>query len=194
MCVVYSPSAFLVKADKTLYIYRINAFLIINGVFAAASRIQQANEATSDGGGGGASPMGSVGSIGGGSSGRGIPMTIRRGPGRPRLRPSGPGHQGFRSGGGNSASGGGGAAASTSSAHSAHVKKVQQRPLPVPIRSQQQQLPPHKSSATNPMATPTQQRTSSSANQNPQKNSTASISEPKVFGFYTQQDLPRDNS
>ncbi|XP_033207713.1 chromatin-remodeling ATPase INO80 [Belonocnema kinseyi] len=108
-------------------------------------------------------PIGTLGSLG--------PMpgrtgsSIRRGPGRPRLRPNGPGHQGHRS-----------------SSHS-HSKKVQ-KPLPVPIRSHHiasMQLKPSISSSMLPSAP-----SSSSSSHN-----STMLGEPRPFGFYTQQTPPR---
>ena len=89
-------------------------------------------------------PIGSMDSlspVSGRSSGSGI----RRGPGRPRLKPNGPGHQSFRSSG-----------------H--HHKKVQ-RPLQVPIRSQPVIKPSLSSSTTS--STSSHTATQSSAVQRP---------------------------
>lgn len=69
-------------------------------------------------------------------SGRGGTTTVRRGPGRPRLRPTGPGHQGYRGPTGHH-----------------HGKRVQ-RPLPVPLRSHQLSTVSLKSSAPPPPPPP----------------------------------------
>lgn len=115
-----------------------------------------------------------VGSLGGLGSSLG-PMppgrtggTIRRGPGRPRLRPNGPGHQGHRG-----------------PSHS-HTKKIQ-KPLPVPIRSHHlasiQPKPSISSSLPSPVASSSSSTSSSiSSSQN---------AESRPFGFYTQQTPPR---
>ena len=111
-------------------------------------------------------PLGPVGTLGS-LPGRGSAPAIRRGPGRPRLRPTGPGHQGYR----------------TPGHH--HSRKVQ-RPLPVPLRSQQTitSVNQQKSSV---------QRASGSGSSvsSPSLSTGTSFSSPtgesRPFGFYTQQ-------
>ncbi|XP_047347049.1 chromatin-remodeling ATPase INO80 isoform X1 [Vespa velutina] len=113
-------------------------------------------------------PLGPVGSLGP-LPGRGGTAAIRRGPGRPRLRPSGPGHQGYR----------------IPSGHH-HGKKVQ-RPLPVPLRSHQtiSSVTQHKS-LQRVVGSSVHSPTSMSA-----PSTTACFSstsdDPRPFGFYTQQ-------
>ncbi|OAD54335.1 DNA helicase INO80 [Eufriesea mexicana] len=119
-------------------------------------------------------PLGPVGTLGP-LPGRGGAPTIRRGPGRPRLRPTGPGHQGYRTPG-----------------H--HHGRKMQRPLPVPLRSQQT------------IATVNQQKSSAqrasgpgpSISSSPMNSSTSfssPTSESRPFGFYTQQQQqPRGSS
>ncbi|XP_046478715.1 chromatin-remodeling ATPase INO80 isoform X1 [Neodiprion pinetum] len=68
---------------------------------------------------------------------RGGGATVRRGPGRPRLRPTGPGNQGYRGQG------------------SHHHAKRAQRPLPVPLRSHQLAALPPRTSAPSSSQTPT---------------------------------------
>lgn len=112
------------------------------------------------------------------SSGRSGVAGIRRGPGRPRLRPTGPGHQGYRNPGYH------------------HGKKLQ-RPLPVPIRSHQ----------TIASVGHHQKVSSSSSHQRPTGSSSLSVAvnaanstllpssvESRPFGFYTQQQQPRGSS
>ncbi|XP_076291409.1 chromatin-remodeling ATPase INO80 isoform X2 [Lasioglossum baleicum] len=117
-------------------------------------------------------PLGPVGSLGS-VSGRGGPPAIRRGPGRPRLRPTGPGHQGYR----------------TPGHH--HGRKVQ-RPLPVPLRSQQtiatvnQHKSPGQRSSGSGSSMPT-------ATMNAGSSFPSSANESRPFGFYTQQQ-PRGSS
>nr|XP_031835468.1 chromatin-remodeling ATPase INO80 [Nomia melanderi] len=120
-------------------------------------------------------PLGPVGPLGSVAT-RGGPPTIRRGPGRPRLRPTGPGHQGYR----------------TPGHH--HGRKVQ-RPLPVPLRSQQtiaamnqQKSPGQRSSGSGPSM--------SSASLNAASSFPSSTGESRPFGFYTQQQQqqPRGSS
>lgn len=125
-------------------------------------------------------PMGPVGSL--------MPMSrggmagIRRGPGRPRLRPSGPGHQGYR----------------TPSHH--HGKKIQ-RPLQVPIRSHQtitsvdqqkasssQQR--HSATGSSPMSSSSVAAANSLLTSS---SSSSSSTESRPFGYYTQQQ-PRTGS
>ncbi|XP_020277600.1 putative DNA helicase Ino80 isoform X2 [Pseudomyrmex gracilis] len=123
-------------------------------------------------------PMGPVGSLM--PLSRGGMAGIRRGPGRPRLRPSGPGHQGYR----------------TPGHH--HGKKIQ-RPLPVPVRS-------HQTSVGQQKASSSQQRHSSSATGSSSaaanstslltsgsSSSSSSSTESRPFGYYTQQQ-PRAGS
>ncbi|XP_020707997.2 chromatin-remodeling ATPase INO80 isoform X2 [Athalia rosae] len=75
---------------------------------------------------------------------RGGAATVRRGPGRPRLRPTGPGNQGYRGHG------------------SHHHGKRAQRPLPVPLRSHQlPTISPRASSA------PSSSQTSTSSESRP---------------------------
>ncbi|XP_050471357.1 chromatin-remodeling ATPase INO80 [Bombus huntii] len=112
------------------------------------------------------SPLGSVGTLGH-LPGRGGAPTIRRGPGRPRLRPTGPGHQGYR----------------TTGHH--HGRKVQ-RPLPVPLRSQQtiasvnqQKSSAHRASGSGPSI--------SSSSMNTGASFSPTTAESRPFGFYTQQ-------
>lgn len=125
-------------------------------------------------------------------SGRSGMAGIRRGPGRPRLRPTGPGHQGYR----------------TSGHH--HGKKVQ-RPLPVPIRSHQTIAGQQKASSSSQKRpgvsmTGTSSSSSSSSAGIAAANSTSllssasssssssmSLAESRPFGFYTQQQ-PRTGS
>ncbi|XP_017878637.1 chromatin-remodeling ATPase INO80 isoform X2 [Ceratina calcarata] len=117
-------------------------------------------------------PMGPVGTLGP-LPGRGGTPAIRRGPGRPRLRPTGPGHQGYR----------------TPGHH--HGRKVQ-RPLPVPLRSQQ------TIATVNQQKNVVQRASGSSgpsiaAASSPSVNTAAtpscppSTGESRPFGFYTQQ-------
>lgn len=132
-------------------------------------------------------PLGPVGTLISLSGRSGI-AGIRRGPGRPRLRPTGPGHQGYR----------------TSGHH--HGKKVQ-RPLPVPIRSHQtiagvgQQKASSSSqkrsgisgtsssSSSVAIAAANSTLLSSSSSSSP----SMSLAESRPFGFYTQQQ-PRTGS
>lgn len=112
-------------------------------------------------------PMGSL-SLAPGRSGH---SSVRRGPGRPRLRPTGPGNQGYRIPG----------------AHH-HAKKIQ-RSLPVPLRSQQLTSSGHKasSSKTTTLAPPgTSPATGSSSQASTSQNFTPLL-ESRPFGFYTQQ-------
>lgn len=120
-------------------------------------------------------PLGSVGTLGP-LPGRGGAPTIRRGPGRPRLRPTGPGHQGYR----------------TAGHH--HGRKVQ-RPLPVPLRSQQtiasvnqQKSSAHRASGSGPSI--------SSSSMNTGASFSPTTAESRPFGFYTQQQQqqPRGSS
>ncbi|XP_076167632.1 chromatin-remodeling ATPase INO80 [Ptiloglossa arizonensis] len=116
-------------------------------------------------------PLGPVGSLGS-LPGRGGPPTIRRGPGRPRLRPTGPGHQGYR----------------TPGHH--HGRKVQ-RPLPVPLRSQQ------TIATMNQQKSPAQRPSGSGPSISSSLNTTSSFptsTESRPFGFYTQQQQPRGSS
>ncbi|XP_029678503.1 chromatin-remodeling ATPase INO80 isoform X2 [Formica exsecta] len=114
-------------------------------------------------------------------SGRGGVAGIRRGPGRPRLRPTGPGHQGYRATGQH------------------HGKKIQ-RPLPVPIRSHQTIGQQKASSSQQRSRVSTSGPSSSSsssvavaaANSTPLLSS-SSLAESRPFGFYTQQQ-PRAGS
>lgn len=118
-------------------------------------------------------------------SGRGGVTGIRRGPGRPRLRPTGPGHQGYRAPGQH------------------HGKKIQ-RPLPVPIRSHQT-IGQHQQKASSsqqrsrvPTTGPSSSSSSSSssvaiANSTSLLSSSSSLAESRPFGFYTQQQ-PRAGS
>lgn len=112
-------------------------------------------------------PLGPVGTLGA-LSGRGGPPTVRRGPGRPRLRPSGPGHQGYR----------------TPGHH--HGRKVQ-RPLPVPLRSQQTIATVNQQKS--PVQRPSGSSSSSvsSASLNAASSFPSSTGESRPFGFYTQQ-------
>ncbi|XP_012284953.1 putative DNA helicase Ino80 isoform X2 [Orussus abietinus] len=120
----------------------------------------------------GTSTVGSLGPLGtlGSLPGRSGQAAIRRGPGRPRLRPNGPAHQGHRG-------------------HH-HGKKIQ-RPLPVPLRSHQL-VPlarkPQTSSTSGPSTSvPTSfAASSSSTSRNP--------GETRPFGFYTQQTPQRGSS
>ncbi|EFN73818.1 Putative DNA helicase Ino80 [Camponotus floridanus] len=115
-------------------------------------------------------------------SGRGSIAGIRRGPGRPRLRPTGPGHQGYR----------------TSGQH--HGKKIQ-RPLPVPIRShqtigQQKASSSHQRSrvsTTGPSSSSSSSSSVAIAAANSTLLSSSSLAESRPFGFYTQQQ-PRAGS
>lgn len=139
-------------------------------------------------------PLGPVGTLIS-LSGRSNIAGIRRGPGRPRLRPTGPGHQGYR----------------TPGHH--HGKKIQ-RPLPVPIRSHQtmagvgQQKASSSSSQKRSGISMTGTSSSSSsssaaiaaANSTPllsssssSSSSSMSLAESRPFGFYTQQQ-PRTGS
>jgi len=134
-------------------------------------------------------PLGPVGSLIP-LSGRSGAAGIRRGPGRPRLRPTGPGHQGYR----------------TPGHH--HSKKVQ-RPLPVPIRSHQtvtgvNQQKASSSSQKRPgmSVTGTSSLSSSSvaaanstllSSSSSSSSSSMSLAESRPFGFYTQQQ-PRTGS
>lgn len=106
-------------------------------------------------------PLGSTSSL----SGRGSMTTIRRGPGRPRLRPSGPGNQGYRN-----------------PVHH-HSKKIQ-RPLPVPIRSHQTiaTIGQQKVSSQCLSSTPGSSAVVSVATKTP-----SSSADSRPFGFYTQQ-------
>ncbi|XP_018355719.1 PREDICTED: putative DNA helicase Ino80 isoform X1 [Trachymyrmex septentrionalis] len=135
-------------------------------------------------------PLGPVGSLIP-LSGRSGAAGIRRGPGRPRLRPTGPGHQGYR----------------TPPGHH-HSKKVQ-RPLPVPIRSHQtvagvnQQKASSSSQKRSGMSvTGTSSSLSSSvaaanstllSSSSSSSSSSMSLAESRPFGFYTQQQ-PRAGS
>ncbi|EZA60837.1 Putative DNA helicase INO80 complex-like protein [Ooceraea biroi] len=124
-------------------------------------------------------------------SGRGGVAGIRRGPGRPRLRPTGPGHQGYRAPGHH------------------HGKKIQ-RPLPVPIRSHQTitSVGQHQKAALSSSSSSSQQRSNlsmpgSSASSSSSSSSSLSVAvtaanttssslmsssaESRPFGFYTQQ-------
>lgn len=138
-------------------------------------------------------PLGPVGTLMPLSGRSGI-AGIRRGPGRPRLRPTGPGHQGYR----------------TSGHH--HGKKIQ-RPLPVPIRSHQtiagagqhQQKASSSSSQKRPSSITGTSSSSSSVtiaatNSTPllsssssSSSSSMSLTESRPFGFYTQHQ-PRAGS
>ncbi|XP_011306977.1 putative DNA helicase Ino80 [Fopius arisanus] len=93
------------------------------------------------------------------TSGRGLPV-VRRGPGRPRLRPAGPGNQGYRS---------------------QHYGKRIQRPLPVPLRSHQL-VSSVQSNPTNPTANQIQGVITEQSGP-----SASFTSESRPFGFYTQQ-------
>lgn len=111
-------------------------------------------------------PLGPVGTLGA-LSGRGSAPAIRRGPGRPRLRPTGPGHQGYR----------------TPGHH--HSRKVQ-RPLPVPLRSQQ------TITSVNQQKSSVQRASGSGPSvSSPSISTGTSFSSPtgesRPFGFYTQQ-------
>lgn len=139
-------------------------------------------------------PLGPVGTLMPLSGRSGI-AGIRRGPGRPRLRPTGPGHQGYRIPGHH------------------HGKKIQ-RPLPVPIRSHQtiagvgqhQQKASSSSSQKRPSSMTGKSSSSSSSvtiaatNSTPllsssssSSSSSMSLTESRPFGFYTQQQ-PRAGS
>ncbi|KAG7207458.1 hypothetical protein KM043_009093 [Ampulex compressa] len=115
-------------------------------------------------------PLGPVGTLGP-LPGRGAAPTVRRGPGRPRLRPTGPGHQGYRAPGHH------------------HGRKVQ-RPLPVPLRShqtiaaQEKSQRPSASSGSSVASAPATGTNFSSS----------SSGESRPFGFYTQQQPPRGTS
>lgn len=118
-------------------------------------------------------PLGPVGTLGP-LPGRGGPATIRRGPGRPRLRPTGPGHQGYRAPG-----------------H--HQGRKVQRPLPVPLRSQQ------TIATVNQQKAPTQRPSGSGSSTSSTSLNAASFpssTESRPFGFYTQQQQhqPRGSS
>ncbi|XP_063977113.1 chromatin-remodeling ATPase INO80 isoform X2 [Diachasmimorpha longicaudata] len=90
--------------------------------------------------------------------GRGLAV-VRRGPGRPRLRPAGPGNQGYR-------------------APSQHYSKRIQRPLPVPLRSHQlSSSTPFNPTTNSAPGVPTEQSGTSGS----------FTSESRPFGFYTQQ-------
>jgi DNA helicase INO80 len=124
-------------------------------------------------------PLGPLGLIS--LSARGGIAGIRRGPGRPRLRPTGPGHQGYRAPGHH------------------HGKKIQ-RPLPVPIRSHQTitGISQHqqKTILSSQRSIPGSSSTSSSSSISVTAANTASSSsstESRPFGFYTQQQ-PRTGS
>ncbi|XP_015604273.1 putative DNA helicase Ino80 isoform X2 [Cephus cinctus] len=115
-------------------------------------------------------PLGPLGSLGP-LPGRGGAPAIRRGPGRPRLRPTGPGNQGYRGPG--------------------HNPKKVQRPLPVPIRSHHQ-IPAASgkgltAQSTAASAAPSSLPSSSSST----SSSSSQNSESRPFGFYTQQTPPR---
>ncbi|XP_043265254.1 chromatin-remodeling ATPase INO80 isoform X2 [Colletes gigas] len=154
------------------------ASLSPNNSSAASEQTQQHGQGTSGPAeGDGPSTVGPLGPVGslGPLPGRGGPPTIRRGPGRPRLRPSGPGHQGYR----------------TSGHH--HSRKVQ-RPLPVPLRSQQtiatmnqQKSPAQRPSGSGPSISSSSMNTTTSY---------PTSAESRPFGFYTQQQQqqPRGSS
>lgn len=98
---------------------------------------------------------------------------IRRGPGRPRLRPSGPGNQGHRIVGHH------------------HGKRIQ-RPLPVPLRSNQMSNVHSKSTtikitSANANVTAVQSSSASSSSAVSGLFPTVSSNESRPFGFYTQQ-------
>ncbi|KAK0088895.1 hypothetical protein PV325_010346 [Microctonus aethiopoides] len=98
---------------------------------------------------------------------------IRRGPGRPRLRPSGPGNQGHRIAGHH------------------HGKRIQ-RPLPVPLRSNQMSNVHSKSTtikitSANANVTAVQSSSASSSSVVSGLFPTVSSNESRPFGFYTQQ-------
>ncbi|KZC05466.1 Putative DNA helicase Ino80 [Dufourea novaeangliae] len=114
-------------------------------------------------------PLGPVGTLGS-VSGRGGVPTIRRGPGRPRLRPTGPGHQGYR----------------TAGHH--HGRKVQ-RPLPVPLRSQQTiaTVNQQKSPGQRPMGSSGPSVSTTSSLNTASSSFPSSTGESRPFGFYTQQ-------
>ncbi|XP_034946860.1 chromatin-remodeling ATPase INO80 [Chelonus insularis] len=112
------------------------------------------------------SPPAPSGGIMGSVPGRGSPMSIRRGPGRPRLRPTGPGNQGHRIPG-----------------H--HARRIQ-RPLPVPLRSTQLSGTPYKKVTTNAgegasLVSPMSIQMASSVS------TFSKPAETRPFGFYTQQ-------
>ncbi|XP_066594162.1 chromatin-remodeling ATPase INO80 isoform X2 [Prorops nasuta] len=110
-------------------------------------------------------PLGPVGSLGT-LTRRGGLSTIRRGPGRPRLRPSGPGHQGYR----------------VPAVHGPHGRKVQ-RPLPVPLRSHQIPASSLSHSKTLPEA-------HGATNSGPSTSANSVGPSERPFGFYTQQQSP----
>lgn len=116
-------------------------------------------------------PVGPMPTLGHMTPARGAPGSIRRGPGRPRLRPAGPGNQGHR----------------TPSGHH-HGKRIQ-RPLPVPLRSHHQLssvqskiLTSHPTKFALPNAPVNTILPSSS--------SSSVSAESRPFGFYTQQQTP----
>ncbi|XP_034174999.1 chromatin-remodeling ATPase INO80 [Osmia lignaria lignaria] len=115
-------------------------------------------------------PMGAVSSRGGAPA-------IRRGPGRPRLRPTGPGHQGYRTPG-----------------H--HQGRKVQRPLPVPLRSQQTIATVNQQKSSSVQRPSGSGATISSSALNASSSFTSSTSESRPFGFYTQQQQqqPRGSS
>ncbi|KAK2584287.1 hypothetical protein KPH14_006689 [Odynerus spinipes] len=112
-------------------------------------------------------PLGTMGPV----AGRGGTTTIRRGPGRPRLRPSGPGHQGYR----------------IPTTHH-HGKKVQ-RPLPVPLRSHQtmSSVAQQKSLQQRSVGTSALSQSSMAAPRSTTQAFTSTSDDPRPFGFYTQQ-------
>ncbi|KOC66120.1 Putative DNA helicase Ino80 [Habropoda laboriosa] len=112
-------------------------------------------------------PLGPVGTLGP-LPGRGGAPTIRRGPGRPRLRPTGPGHQGYR----------------TPGHH--HGRKVQ-RPLPVPLRSQQTIATVNQQKSSVQRASVSGSSISSTSTLNTTTSFPSSTGESRPFGFYTQQ-------
>lgn len=111
-------------------------------------------------------PMGPVGTLGP-LPGRGG-ATIRRGPGRPRLRPTGPGHQGYRNPG-----------------H--HNGRKVQRPLPVPLRSQQTIATVNQSQKSSVQRASGSGPSISSSSMGSSGSFSSSASESRPFGFYTQQ-------